>query len=45
MPKISSNGRSEFLKAGKRVASGQIRLENAATGLPVANIWTSWGLL
>ena len=42
MPRISNNSRGEIVKAGKRMAFGQIRLENAETGAPVANIWTTW---
>lgn len=38
-------GRGEIVKAGKRMVFGQFRLEDAATGEPVANIWTSWMLL
>lgn len=38
-------GRGEIVKAGKRMVFGQIRLEDAATGAPVANIWTTWMLL
>lgn len=45
MPRISSNGCSEIVKARKCAAFGQIRLENAETGAPVAIIWTTWMLL
>ncbi|NNE82525.1 MAG: PaaI family thioesterase [Alphaproteobacteria bacterium] len=38
-------GRGEIVKAGKRMVFGQFRLEDAATGEPVANIWTTWMLL
>lgn len=38
-------GRGEIVKAGKRMVFGQFRLEDATTGEPVANIWTSWMLL
>ena len=37
--------RGEIVKAGKRMVFGQIRLEDGATGDPVANIWTTWMLL
>lgn len=37
--------RGEIVKAGKRMVFGQIRLEDGATGDPVANIWTTWTLL
>ncbi len=38
-------GRGEIVKAGKRMVFGQFKLEDAATGEPVANIWTTWMLL
>lgn len=38
-------GRGEIVKAGKRMVFGQFRLEDAAAGEPVANIWTTWMLL
>ena len=38
-------GRGEIVKSGKRMVFGQFRLEDAATGAPVANIWTTWTLL
>jgi len=37
--------RGEIVKAGKRMVFGQIRLDDGATGDPVANIWTTWMLL
>jgi len=37
--------RGDIVKAGKRMVFGQIRLEDAATGEPVANVWTTWMLL
>lgn len=37
--------RGDIVKAGKRMVFGQIRLEDSATGDPVANIWTTWTLL
>ncbi len=37
--------RGEVVKAGKRMVFGQVRLEDGATGEPVAHIWTTWMLL
>lgn len=37
--------RGDIVKAGKRMVFGQVRLEDGATGDPVANIWTTWMLL
>jgi uncharacterized protein (TIGR00369 family) len=37
--------RGDIVKAGKRMVFGQIRLEDGATGDPVANIWTTWMIL
>lgn len=37
--------RGDIVKAGKRMVFGQIRLEDGATGDPVAHVWTTWMLL
>lgn len=37
--------RGEVIKAGKRMVFGQIRMEDGASGAPVANVWTTWMLL
>jgi uncharacterized protein (TIGR00369 family) len=37
--------RGEVVKAGKRMVFAQVRLEDASTGAPVANVWTTWMLL
>ncbi len=37
--------RGEVVKAGKRMVFAQVRLEDGATGAPVANIWTTWTLI
>jgi len=37
--------RGDVVKAGKRMVFGQIRLEDGATGAPVAHVWTTWMLL
>lgn len=38
-------GPGEVVKAGNRMVFAQIRLEDGATGAPLANVWTTWMLL
>ena len=38
-------GRGAVIKAGKRMVFAQFRMEDSATGAPVANVWTTWMLL
>ena len=39
------NAKGEIVKAGKRMVFGQIRLYEAKSDTPVANVWTTWMLL